>query len=80
MTEKIQSLMIEGVFPADIYVRLVVSASAMNKVLDYLSAATLEYDGEEHPELKEADRFVTEEFFPMLNGLSEELKRGQHGS
>lgn len=77
---KESSLRIEGVFPADIVVRLLISAKSLDKLLDYLSAATLDYDGEKQPKLKKAAIFVTEEFFPLLNSLNEEIKGGDYGS
>jgi hypothetical protein len=80
LMSKEKGISIEGVFPADIVIRLLISAKSLNKLLDYISKARMEYDGVEEPNLKEADRFVKEEFFPLLDSLSEEIKRGIYGS
>lgn len=78
--DKERAIIIEDVFPADVYIRLVISAKGLNKLLDYLNASTLEYDGIEQPELKEADIFVKEEFFPLLNNLTEKIKAEKDGT
>jgi len=71
------ALKILGVEPKDIHVALDISVTELSMVLDFLDHCEMEYNGKEEPEMVEAKKFVTEEFFPVLNKLLIDIKRGE---
>lgn len=60
----------------DVYVTMDMSLQEINYLMDFLDKSVVEYNGDEEPEMKKADSFIKERFFPMLNQLTEELKHG----
>ncbi|RLA02599.1 MAG: hypothetical protein DRQ42_00215 [Gammaproteobacteria bacterium] len=58
----------------DIHVTFEVSLTEINMLLDFLSRAKVTFDGAEEPEFKKTLLFVQDEFFPILDKLTEEVK------
>ena len=67
---------ITNVEARDIYVSFDLSIGEINHLLNFLDKSTVEFNSKDNPEMVEADKFVREEFFKNLDGLSEELKNG----
>jgi hypothetical protein len=57
------------VYPKDLYVTLEISFSNLKKLVKGLDVATLTYDGEANPDIKEAALYVTGEFFEELKDI-----------
>ncbi len=65
-----------GIEPRDVYVLMEMSSEQITHLLDFLDRCTVDYDSEKEPKLKQAVSYVTNEFFSVLNQLSEDLKQG----
>lgn len=65
---------IMGVYPKELHVKIELSETDLNYLLDYLNSCTAELNLSTE-EGKKCDEFVTKEFFPSLNALCEEMKR-----
>ena len=63
-----------NVEPKDIHVTMDMSIREVNLVLDALEHAEIKFPGDDKPELKEAAKFLSDEFFKTLSGLSADLK------
>ena len=63
-----------NVEPKDIHVTMDMSIREVNLVLDALEHAEIKFPGDDKPELKEAARFLSDEFFKILSDLSKEIK------
>jgi len=55
-----------GVEKRDIWVTMEISAKELIMLKNLLDHAQIEFDGEEHPEMLEAERYLNEEFYPFL--------------
>ncbi len=65
-----------GIEPRDVYVVFEISHAQIEHVLDFLDKSTVEYDSEAEPKLAAAVSYVKNEFFAVLNQVSEDLKQG----
>jgi hypothetical protein len=64
------------VYPKELYIRLELSESELEKILDFLNACTIDLTKAENP-LIEAEKYVTKEFFPSLEALSQQIRSGK---
>lgn len=53
----------------DIHIELDFSLYELTMLRNILNHAQINYDGESNPELVEADKFLTEKFYPFLERL-----------
>ena len=64
-----------NIYPLDVHTEIRFALSELNKLADYFD--NCEFQGDlENDELKEANRYVKEEFFPFLDALTEDLMKG----
>ncbi len=56
----------------DVYVALEFSAKELNFLKSLFDHADIVYDGEEDPEMKKADMYLQEKFYPFLKYFIEE--------
>lgn len=65
-----------GIEPRDIYVTFEMSHAQIELTLDFLDKCTIEYDSKTEPKLADAVSYVKNDFFKILNQVSEDLKQG----
>ena len=63
------------VYPKDWHVRIELSVTQVNQLLDFLDNCEFQGDPKDD-ELWKANNYVTKEFFPTLDRLAEEMKKG----
>jgi len=63
-----------NVEPKDIHVTFDMSLREVNLVLDALEHSEIKFPGDEKPELKDAARFLSDEFFKILSELANEME------
>jgi len=65
-----------GIEPRDVYLIFEMSHAQIELTLDFLDKCTIEYDSEQEPKLAEAVSYVKNDFFTVLNQVSEDMKQG----
>ena len=63
-----------NVYPKELHIKLELSESELNNVLDFLNNCEAKLDLKDERQ-RIAHDFVTKEFFPALDKLSEDIKR-----
>ena len=63
-----------NVYPKELHIKLELSESELNCILDFLNNCEAKLDLKDEAQ-KNAHDFVTKEFFPSLDRLSEDIKR-----
>lgn len=63
-----------NVYPKEMHIKLELSESELNHILDFLNNSEAKLDLSDLEQRKAHD-FVTKDFFPQLDRLSEDLKR-----
>lgn len=63
------------VYPKDWYVRIEFSVTQVNYILDFLDKCEFHGDPKD-PKMNDAQDYVIKQFFPQLNVLSDEMKKG----
>lgn len=66
-------LRILKVYPKDVYITMEISLADIKKIVVALDNATIAFDGKD-PESAAATTFVTQEFYPELVKLIEDVK------
>lgn len=63
--------------PQGIYVVVEFSAEQLEYLVDFLGASKCVYDSEKNPKMDKAVSYVTEEFFPNIDKVLEDVKEGK---
>ena len=64
-----------NVYPKDWHTQIELSLTQVNQLLDFLDSCEFQGDPKD-PKTNDAFQYVTKEFFPQLNQLSEDMKKG----
>ena len=63
------------VYPREWHVRVEFSVTQVNQILDFLD--NCEFQGDiKDPQMSDAKNYIVKQFFPQLNVLSDEMKKG----
>jgi len=64
------------IFPKDVHTRLEFSQQQVKYILDFLGRCTIEYNGEEEPDMAKAVDYVKNDFFKILEKVEGHMKGG----
>jgi len=65
-----------SVRPKGIYVDIEFSVEQLQQVLDFLDHSECKFNSEIEPEMKQANDYVVNVFYPEIRGLLKEVKHG----
>lgn len=68
-------MQILNVYPKDWHVQVELSLTQVNQLLDFLDSCEFIGDPTD-PKMNDCKHYVMDQFFPMLDNLSEDMKKG----